>query len=154
VAELKAIDQHIVTLKARHEEITRKVAERTKSIDNLSSMFVTYESLSREVELARSLYEQKRKELLDAETARQMAQQEILIVRVNQATLPDVNNPVRPILWLYTTLSLVIGLLIGISYAFLADSYDHTVTSIDQAERYFGKPILVSIPRVSGGLIK
>jgi len=154
VAELKAIDQHISTLKARKSEIVKQVNEKNVVIDELSSLYVQYESLQRDVELSRSLYDQKRKELLDAETARQMAQQEVLITRVDQASLPDPTQPVHPILWLYTLISLIVGLLIGTAWAFLADSYDHTVRTIDQAERYLGKPVIVTIPNVHGGIIQ
>ncbi|KKL25480.1 hypothetical protein LCGC14_2404860, partial [marine sediment metagenome] len=54
------------------------------------------------VELARKLYSQKRKDLLDAETAQRMAQQDILITRLEDAVLPDAAKPVRPVLPLYT----------------------------------------------------
>ncbi len=152
IAELKAIDQHIATLQARKTEIEKQVKEKNLVIDDLSSMYVQYESLLRDVELSRALYDQKRKELLDAETARQMAQQEVLITRVDEATLPD--QPVRPILWLYSLIALVVGLLTGVAYAFLADSYDHTVRTIDQAERFLGKSVIVSIPSVQGGIVR
>jgi uncharacterized protein involved in exopolysaccharide biosynthesis len=152
--ELKAIDQHVSTLTARKTEIQTQVADKDKIINGLSSMYVQYESLQREVELSRTLYEQKRKDLLEAETARQLAQREVLVTQVDKATLPDVDRPVRPILWLYTLIAAVAGMLLGMAYAFLADSYDHSVDSIDQAERYFGKPVLVTVPDVSGGIVR
>jgi uncharacterized protein involved in exopolysaccharide biosynthesis len=152
--ELKAIDQHISTLEARRAEIQKQVDSRDKIIDNLSSLYVGYESLQREVELSRSLYDQKRKDLLEAETGRQMAQREVLITKVDKASLPDVDRPARPILWLYTLVAAIAGLLMGVAYAFLVESYDHSVASIDQAERYFGKQVLVTVPVVSGGIIR
>ncbi len=154
IGELKAIDQHIATLQARKDEIQRRVDLENKTIDGLSSLFVEYDSLVKELQLARKLYNQKRKDLLDAETARQMAQREVLITRVDKATMPDPKHPVRPILWLYTAIAIIVGLMLGIGYAFLADSYDHTIRRIDQAERYLGVNVLASVPEVSGGLIK
>jgi len=153
-AELKAIDQHITTLEARRAEIQKLVNDKDKIIDRLSSLYVEYESLQREVELSRRLYDQKRKDLLEADTARQMAQREVLITRVDNATLPDVDRPVKPILWLYTLLAAIVGLLLGTGWAFLADSYNHTVETTDQAERFFGKTVLATVPDVSGGIIK
>jgi uncharacterized protein involved in exopolysaccharide biosynthesis len=152
--EVKAIDQHINTLQARRTEIQTQIADKDKIIDSLSTMAVTYNSLTQEVDLSRKLYEKKRKDLLDTETARQMSQCEVMVTPVDKATLPDVDRPVRPILWLYTAIALVTGLLLGIAYAFLADSYDHSVGSIDQAERYFGKQVLVTVPDVSGGIVR
>ncbi len=154
VSELKAIDQHISTLQARKKEIDFQLKEKNLVIDQLSSQYVEYESLMREVDLSRSLYDQKRKELVETDTARQMAQREVLITRVDPATLPDVDQPVRPILWLYTLIAVMVGLLLGVAWAFMADSYDHTIRTIDQAERYFGKSVLVSIPRMRGGMIQ
>jgi capsular polysaccharide biosynthesis protein len=48
----------------------------------------------------------------------------------------------------------VVGGLLGVSYAFVADTYDHTLRTTDQAERYFGLNVLTSIPEVSGGVIR
>ncbi len=154
IGELKAIDQHIATLEARRSEIQRRVDLENHTIDGLSSLFVEYDSLIKELELARKLYNKKRKDLLDAETARQMAQREILITRVDKATLPDPKHPVRPILWLYTLISVIVGLMLGIAYAFLADSYDHTIRRIDQAERYLGVNVLASVPETFGGVVR
>jgi len=154
IGEMKAIDQHIATLKARRAEIQRRVDLENKTIDGLSTLFVEYDSLVRELELARKLYNQKRKDLLDAETARQMAQREILITRIDKATMPDPDRPVRPILWLYTLVAAIVGLMLGVAYAFLADSYDHTIRRIDQAERYLGVNVLTSVPDTLGGIIK
>jgi capsular polysaccharide biosynthesis protein len=72
----------------------------------------------------------------------------------DNATLPDVDRPVKPILWLYTLLAAIVGLLLGTGWAFLADSYNHTVETTDQAERFFGKTVLATVPDVSGGIIK
>jgi uncharacterized protein involved in exopolysaccharide biosynthesis len=153
-AELKAIDQHISTLDARRAEIQKLVTDKDAIIDKLSSLYVKYESLQQEVELSRKLYDQKRKDLLEADTARQMAQREVLITRVDNATLPDVDRPVFPILWLYTLIAVIVGLLLGVAWAFLADSYNHTVETTDQAERFFGRPVLATVPDVSGGIIR
>ncbi len=154
ILELKAIDQHIATLSARRAELQKIVDKKNKIINRLSTLFVEYETLSKEVKLSRSLYDQKRKDLLEAETARQMAQREILITKVDSAALPDPDKPVRPILWLYTLIAVLVGLLLGTGYAFLADSYDHTIRSIDQAERYLGTNVLSSIPDSSGGIVR
>lgn len=154
IAELQAIDQHISVLEAYKDKIQQEVAHRKAIIDNLSSLYVEYESLLKELELARKLYADKRKELLDAETARQMAQREALITKVDEATLPDPSRPVRPVFWLYTTIAALIGLIVGTGYAFIIDSYDHRLRSIDQAERYLGKPVLTTVPQISGGIIK
>ena len=154
LGELQAIDQHIVTLEARKAEIARQVEDQERAVNEVSSLFVEYQSLVRELDLARSLYEQRRHDLLNAETTHLMAQSEILVTRLEDATLPDADRPVRPILWLYTLVAGVAGLLLGTSYAFVVDSYDHSVRSIDQAERYFGLPVAVSVTEVRGGIIR
>ena len=154
VGELKALDQHIMTLEARKNEIEKSLGDEEKIIDNLSSLFVEYQSLTREVTLARDLYEKRRKDLLDVKTAREMAEQQILVATLEAATLPDVSRPVRPILPLYTLIAAIAGLLLGVSYAFVVDSYDHTLRSIDQAERYMGLNVIASIPDVRGGIVK
>jgi hypothetical protein len=51
-AELMAIDQHITTLEARRAEIQKLVNDKDQIIDRLSSLYVEYESLQREVELS------------------------------------------------------------------------------------------------------
>ena len=119
----------------------------------LSGLFVQYQSYSQDVELARTLYSQKRKDLLDAETAQRMAQQDIMITRLEDATLPDPDKPVSPVLSLYTAIASLVGLLLGIAYAFLADFYDHSIRSTYQVEQYLSLPVLASVRKLGRGLI-
>ena len=153
IAEAKAIDQRVNTLSARRAEIQRRVQQEEQTMTELSGLFVQYQSYSQDVDLARQLYSQKRKDLLDAETARRMAQQDILITQLEDAILPDVAKPVRPVLSLYTAVAALVGLMMGIAYAFLADFYDHSLRSTYQVQQYLSLPVLTSVRKLGRGLI-
>jgi capsular polysaccharide biosynthesis protein len=45
-------------------------------------------------------------------------------------------------------IAVVSGLVLGLVYAFFADHLDHSLKSIDGAERYLGTPVLASVPKL------
>jgi capsular polysaccharide biosynthesis protein len=51
-------------------------------------------------------------------------------------------------------IAVVGGLILSRVYAFLADHFDHTIKSIDDAERYLGTPVLASVPKLARPVIR
>jgi capsular polysaccharide biosynthesis protein len=91
--------------------------------------------------------------LSEANSARGLAKSPRLISVLSDATLPDATNPRRPIIWLNILISIVAGFVLAFIYAFISDHFDHTIKSVDDAERYLGTPVLASVPKMSGKII-
>lgn len=65
-----------------------------------------------------------------------------------ESTVATPDEPIEPIRWLNVLIGAVVGLLLSLSYVFIADFYDHSVRSTDDVERYLGVPVLASVGRV------
>ena len=83
-----------------------------------------------------------------------LAKNPVLVSVFDGPTRPNPNNPRRPILWLNLLIACVGGLVLALVYAFMADHFDHTIKSVDDAERYLGIPVLTSVPKLGRGIIR
>ncbi|MFW6133202.1 MAG: hypothetical protein ACOC8F_04840 [Planctomycetota bacterium] len=123
-------------------------------LETLEPLAVQYNQLSDEVDRAQNLANEAWKKRLEVQQARQGAPQPILPIVVDGPDLPDPDHPHWPILWLNVLIAAVAGLVLALVYAFLSDHFDHTIKSIDDAERYVGAPVLASIPRLGRRIIR
>ena len=69
-------------------------------------------------------------------------------------SLPDPEKPRRPITFLNLILGIFAGMVFALAYAFLSDYFDHTIKSVDDAERYLGTPVLTSVPKLGKNIIR
>lgn len=61
-------------------------------------------------------------------------------------------NPVKPNRLRLAAMSIVIGLMLGLTLVFLVEYLDHSLNSVEQVERYLGHAVLVTIPRMDLGV--
>lgn len=154
--ELKSVLEAVGRLMEVREQQLTKQAEVYRNVVNASTE-KTGETKSGEL-LTRlnqfqtewTTLQDQRKERLDqlnrAETDYETALGAAKIEAIDDANRP--NDPIRPIIWLNLSIGLVLGLLLSLTYAFLADFYDHTVRSTDDVERYLGVPVLTSVRKM------
>jgi len=145
--------QEIAVLNARRTTLGEKVAEDRKRVDELASKVVRYQRLQKAVESAQLIYDEEHKRVMNSVTAEKLAANPILVSVLGDATRPEPTEPRRPILWLNMLIAAVGGLVLSLVYAFLADHFDHSIKSIDNAERYLGVPVLASVPRLRGAIV-
>lgn len=67
---------------------------------------------------------------------------------VAPAVLPE--RPIRPKPLLNTLLGLLVGAVLGVGGAFLAEYLDNTVKTVEEAQRHYGVPVLARLPADSG----
>ncbi|UCD28474.1 MAG: hypothetical protein JSV03_15545 [Planctomycetota bacterium] len=153
IGEASSLDIKIATLAARKDEFSRKLEQELKRLDRITTQLVRYQELQNEVALAREEYRKVSSELASALTFQEQEADAITINIVDDAKLPDVKRPVYPRTVLYTLIAAVVGLLLAMAYAFLADHFDHTLGSIEETERYLGVPVIGSIEKGGKGLL-
>jgi len=68
------------------------------------------------------------------------------IVVIDRAKVPV--SPVSPKVLLNTFVGTVIGLLLGLGFAFIADYLDHTLKSPEDIERHLNISVLGTVPRM------
>ena len=146
--------QEIAVLNARRATLSQKVAEDRKRVDDLASKVARYEHLRKTVQSAQILFDEEQKRVMNSVTAERLAANPILVTSLGDATRPEASEPRLPILWLNMLIATVAGLVLALVYAFLADHFDHSIKSIDNAERYLGAAVLASVPKLGGAIIR
>lgn len=148
------LGQEISVLAARHKVLTAKVAEDRKRVDDLASKVAHYTLLQQAVETAQQIYNEEQRRVVSAVTAEKVSSQPLLVSTIDAPSQPDPAEPRRPILWVNMLIAVISGLVLALVYAFLADHCDHSIKSIDGAERYLGTPVLTSVPKLGRGMIR
>jgi len=153
IGEAAALDIKIAVRKARQEEITRRTEEEATDVSRITMLLTRYQDLLQQLQLARDEYRQLSSDLAAARQFQGQGADAITINIVDPARIPDVKRPARPLTVLYTIIAFAVGLLLAGAYAFLADHFDHTLQTIEEAERYLGVPVTGSIAKRGAGLL-
>ncbi len=146
--------QEIAVLNARRATLSQKVTEDRKRVDDLASKVARYEHLRKSVLSAQVLFDEEQKRVMNSVTAERLAANPILVTSLGDATRPEASEPRLPILWLNMLIAAVAGMVLALVYAFLTDHFDHSIKSIDNAEQYLGIPVLASVPKMGGAIIR
>jgi uncharacterized protein involved in exopolysaccharide biosynthesis len=148
------LQQEISVLTARHEVLAAKVVEDRKRVDELASKVARYSLLQKAVEAAQEIFNEEQRRVVSALTAEKVTSQPLLVTTIDEPSQPDPTEPRRPIVWVNLLIAVVSGLVLALVYAFLADHFDHSLKSIDGAERYLGTPVLASVPKLGRKIIR
>ncbi len=158
VNELKKQQKRLLQEKAvgttRKNALQTLVAQHNNRMDELAAKANTYEQLQNTVANARQIYNEEKQQMLRAMTSQQLASNPILVTPIDEVSMPDPDQPRRPIFWLNMVIAVVGGLILSLIYAFLADHFDHSIKSIDDAERYLGVPVLASVPKLGWRVVR
>ncbi len=148
------LQQEVSMLTARHEVLAAKVVEDRKRVDDLAGKVARYELLQKAVEAAQEIFNEEQRRVVGALTAEKVTSQPLLVSTIDEPSRPDPAEPRRPIVWVNLLIAVVSGLVLSLVYAFLADHFDHSLKSIDGAERYLGTPVLASVPKLGRKIIR
>jgi uncharacterized protein involved in exopolysaccharide biosynthesis len=152
-AEKKALDVKIETLRSEQDEVARQLAVLTTKLDAVSVLLPDYERLKNDLTMARTNYAKMETDLLSAQADEQQARKAITVQVVDEASVPDPERPAIPWTPVYTLIALAVSLLLAMAYAFLADHFDHTLRSIQEAERYLGVPVIGSVSKAGRRIV-
>ncbi len=128
------------------EKLLRASLENQKTEENqLNESAIEYSLLKRDVESNRQLYEGLLQKLKEAGVMTGLRSSNVRIVDpASPPSAPSTPNIPRNLL-----LSLAVGLAGGVSLAFILESRDNTVHSLEQAQMITGLPSLAVIPLAS-----
>ncbi len=116
--------------------------KQQKQANDVAEKSVEYNILKREVDSNKQLYDGLLERMKEAGISAGLKASNI---RVVDAAVPPV-NPVRPRIPLNLAIGLFVGLLGGISLAFLQEHMDDTLKSPDDVENFLRAPALALIP--------
>jgi capsular exopolysaccharide synthesis family protein len=128
------------------EKLLRASLENQKSLENdLNESAIQYSLLKRDLESNRQLYEGLLQKLKEAGVMTGLRSSNVRIVDpASPPTIPSSPNIARNLM-----MSLLLGLAGGVSLAFIMESRDNTVRSLEQAQMITALPSLAFIPLAS-----
>jgi capsular exopolysaccharide synthesis family protein len=110
---------------------------------SLNKIAIPYDTLVREVESDRALYDAVIKRMKETNVTRNLEQSSIQVVE--NAVLPK--EPVRPDKLRVALLALAGGLAMGVALSFGLNAIDSSIKTVDKVEKILGLPVLGAVPR-------
>lgn len=139
---------------AERTNLAARLAKFTSDMKRIGPQAIRYSRLQEALQAAIDNYNEQEKDYLASVRAADLAKDPVLVSVVDSASRPDPNQPRRPILWLNILIACIGGLILALVYAFMADHFDHTIKSVDEAERYLGAPVVASVPKMGRRIIQ
>ncbi|MBN1555194.1 MAG: hypothetical protein JXA11_10650 [Phycisphaerae bacterium] len=152
--QLQRVTASIEIKQSEREILQARLEKFSKNMQRIGPRAIQYNRLQEALNAAIDNYNEQEKDFLESERAASLAKNPVLVSVVDSASLPDPNQPRRPILWLNILIACVGALVLALVYAFLADHFDHTIKSVDEAERYLGAPVVASVPKLGRKIIQ
>jgi len=127
----------------RERLLSAAVAREKVEVGKLSQLLIEHNILKREFETNQQLYENLLQRLKDATVSAGLRATNIHVV--DPALSPTI--PVRPKKILNIAIGLMVGLILGVTLAFVQESLDNSIKSAEDVERLIATPALAVIPK-------
>jgi len=134
----------IAARRARHVELTAEVERLRGQLVSLSAQQTELTRLERELDLVQREYTKSREKLEEAILSDALDLQNISNVSEVQPA-SDPIEPIRPKKARNIGLGLLLGLFLGLCYAFLLEFLDDSLNTVEGAEKALGKPVLAAL---------
>src|SRR5436190_4298741 len=131
-----------VAARGREKLLAAAVAKEKVGVGALSQLLIQHNLLKREFDTNQQLYDSLLQRLKDATVSAGLRATNIHVV--DPARPPKV--PVRPQKLFNIAVSLVVGLILGVTLAFVKEALDSSIKSIEEAERVVNAPALAVVP--------
>jgi capsular exopolysaccharide synthesis family protein len=128
--------------KAREELLTAAVAAEKLEVGKLSQLLIQHNILQREFDTNQQLYDKLLQRLKDATVSAGLHATNIHAV--DRALVPSV--PVRPKKLLNLGIAMLVGMILGITLAFVEEGLDNSIKNAEDIERLIGTPTLAIVP--------
>jgi capsular exopolysaccharide synthesis family protein len=126
----------------REKLLSASVARQKAEVGRLNQLLIQHNLLKREFESNQQLYASLLKRLKDATVSAGLRATNIHVV---DEALPPI-DPVRPKKLRSVLVGLAVGLLLGVTLAFVQEALDSSIKTVEDAERAVGLPSLAVIP--------
>ncbi len=127
------------------ESVRQRLQEFKDEALALQDRSTDYETLRREVETNRELYDGLLQRMKEVGVAAGVGENNISVVDAARIPL----SPYKPSLTKNLAIAVALGLVLGIGLAFLLELFDDTIQVGDEAEQLVGAPVLSLLPHLS-----
>ena len=135
---LQSVETEYRVALAEEESIREAMEAKKREALALNNKQIGYNSLKREMETSRSMYESLLTRVKEAGLTEGLEATNIMVV--DPARIPD--HPVKPRKARNVLLAIIVGLTLGVGIAFFFEYLDNTINTPDELERYFKIPFL------------
>ena len=141
---IKSLETKYKIALSKEESFSQALEEQKKVALGLNRKAIAYGTLKREADSEKAMYDMILNRMKETDIAGELRTSNIRIIDV--AEIPE--SPFKPKKRFNILLSLIIGLILGVGATFLVESFDNTVKSPDDVERYLGLSILSALEKV------
>ncbi len=135
---VQKLNAEIVSIKKKIEEEKQKIIENSKKA-------IKYSIMKRDVDLNKELYNAFMKKLKELDIAAEVKKSNVSVLEY--ATKPEF--PVKPKKKTILLISIIAGIILGISAALIQEYIDRTIWSEEQVQKFVGLPVLGVIPHLA-----
>jgi capsular exopolysaccharide synthesis family protein len=126
----------------REQLLSRQVAQQRAEVEKLNQLLIKYTILKGEFETNQQLYNELLKRLKDATVSVSLRATNVRLA--DEALVPSI--PIRPDKPVDISVGLLVGLILGVTLAFIRESLDRTIKTAEDIEREITVPTLAVIP--------
>jgi capsular exopolysaccharide synthesis family protein len=130
------------TAQRREQLLSQQVAQQRAEVEKLNQLLIQYTILKGEFETNEQLYNDLLKRLKDATVSVSLRAANVRLA--DEALVPS--SPIRPDKPMDIAVGLLVGLILGVTLAFIRESLDRNIKSADEIEREISVPTLAVIP--------
>ncbi len=141
---IKSLETKYKVALSKEESFSQALEEQKEVALDLNRKAIAYGTLKREAESEKAMYDMILNRMKETDIAGELQTSNIRIIDL--AEIPK--SPFKPRKSFNILLSLIIGLILGVGVSFLVESFDNTVKSPEDVERYLGLSILSALERV------
>jgi len=133
--------------RAREATLTKELAQQEQSVRNLNTQSVPYNTLLRDREQLRALYDAVVKRMGETTMSGNLVVSRIQIFQAAETP----RNPIKPNRLMILAGGLMVGALIGLAINIGWMLADDSLKTLAEAEQFLQLPVLSTIPRIKGG---
>ncbi|MFC1889617.1 GumC family protein [Thermodesulfobacteriota bacterium] len=144
---IEAMELDLRNMEARQEVLGEALERSDQVLIEANKKRINYGIILREAESNKEIYNLLIRKLKETDLAGGSAESNIEVVEY--AATPGA--PIWPNVQKSMLIAVLIGLSLGIGFAFLLEYFDRTLKSAEEIKRYLDLPILAMIPMIRGG---
>jgi uncharacterized protein involved in exopolysaccharide biosynthesis len=152
--QLMRIQQKLDSDTARRDTIKGNFDTDRTRLKDLAVLSAEWHGLQDARKDAQRRYISEKDGVMSALTAAELSSVSVTVTRLSDPSKANPDKPLKPVMLVNMILAVIGGLILALIYAFSADHFDHSLKSIDDAERYLGVPVLASIPKLGRRMIR
>jgi capsular exopolysaccharide synthesis family protein len=139
---VERIRNDYVAAQGREKLLSDAVIQEKAEVGRLNQLLIEHNILKREFDTNQQLYDSLLQRLKDATVSAGLRATNIHVI--DSAFVPS--SPVRPKRLLNVAIALIVGLILGVTFAFIEEGLDNSIKTAEDVERLIAAPALAIVP--------